>query len=424
MNKKKFNLLMILFLAAGFIFPAGPASAQDLTPHVVATTLPVTPPVRAAADTWLAENAPEPLPYYAITYVGFKGAEIYICLVALTINDPNAEWHITDPDTVGWMGTIVIREDGSINQYTPTLNTQSRSAAKQAAMYNGPGGGSQITFPWANGSAMIFGPRGVHDAAPGLYWADGMSAVDFGSGDDMGSGMAKPEIYAAYLGEIDHVCQDATTTMIRTVSAISGDYLIYGHLLQNSQLEVGHIFNKGAYIGSLKYGTFDDDCGWATQADKHYHLHFGFTPANNSYRIENCILNVSQVLWTCGTQVVKTGMPLISHSGINSLGEDVGMFISQPNFWDYMLVGFVEIWDRGIVNYLPTHTAIQYTYVLYNSAKLAIRIVRVMLYSNINLYWFWSIFVLGIKIRLLFGGVEVAAFLFKAWKSLVPIFGA
>jgi hypothetical protein len=73
---------------------------------------------------------------------------------------------------------------------------------------------------------------------------------------------------------------------------------------------------------------------------------------------------------------------------------------------------------------MPTHKAIQYTYVIYSTVKLMIKIARVMVYSNINLGYLFAVVVIGMGVKILFGLAEFIVFLFKAWKSLVPIIGA
>lgn len=214
------------------------------------------------------------------------------------------------------------------------------------------------------------------------------------------------------------------TTLVRTYNETTNDYFIYAHLLDNANLVLEHVFTNGSLIGTLKFGSFDDTCGWAEQADNHYHLHFGFQAANNSMRIENCILNTSSQVWMCGTQTISPGEFLIGGGGVNSGGDSGGASIVQPGFWDYVVIGVVTIWDRTVVQNMPSHTAMQYTHVIYASAKLAIRMTFVLVRSNVNLGPLIAVIVFGFGIKLLFGIAEFVVFLFKAWKSLVPVLGA
>jgi hypothetical protein len=48
----------------------------------------------------------------------------------------------------------------------------------------------------------------------------------------------------------------------------------------------------------------------------------------------------------------------------------------------------------------------------------------VLVHSNVNLGPLITVLIIGLGIKLLFGIAEFIVFLFKAWKSLVPILGA
>ena len=414
---KKLTMLIVFVLAFVVV---GVVNAQEI-PSVVTTTQPVDPYIRAMVDNWLASSAPVSNPYWAITYVGDRGGSAFVSLVALNISNPTDKWHVTDGEVIAWMGSIIVNADGSVELYSDGGASQARGGAKLAAPAQA-GGGSSVRFPWQAGGTMMYGPSGVHTAGGGSH-GTGFSAVDFVSGDDMGSGAASNQVYAVSTGTVDYVCTDSTTTMIRTGSG--SDYYIYAHLLTNANLAESHQFARGALIGNLKYGSFDDTCGWAEQADNHYHLHFGFEPANNAFRMENCILNISTQKWTCGTEVVATGGFLSGGGGgISTTGDDAGMSADQPSFWDYTLVGVVSMWDKAIIKSLPSHQTMQYTYVIYNGVKVVLRVARVMVYSNLNLGHFMAIFMAGLAIKIALGTAESIMFLFKAWKSLVPVIGS
>lgn len=416
---KKITLLFVLVFM--FALPLT-VSAQE-TPSVIKSTIPIDPLIRSRVDEWLRYDAPIPLPYWAITYVGEYSGGKFVSIVALNIDNPTVNWHVTD--NAAWMGSLILYDDGRIEMYSDGNNDQQASAIKQAMPRFDPGGGSNIAFPWEAGSTMMYGPSGVHAAGGGGAYATGFSAVDFLGGDDLGSGVASNRAYAVAAGTVDYVCADNTTTLIRTTDEATDNSFIYAHLLDNANLEEDHEFSKGALIGSLKYGTFDDSCGWASQTAKHYHLHFGFEPANNSFRMEGCILNTNTEKWTCGTQTVSTGEFLRGGGGGTSTsGDDVGINSDQPSFWDYALSGAVSIWDRTLVAILPSHQTMQYTYVIYGGVKIALKVARVMVYSNLNLGHLIAIVLAGVTIKFGFGVAEFIVFLFKAWKSLIPIMGS
>jgi hypothetical protein len=230
-------------------------------------------------------------------------------------------------------------------------------------------------------------------------------------------------VYAVTAGVVDYVCSDSTTTLIRTYNSTTNDYFIYAHMLDNANLEMDHAFSAGALIGNLKYGSFDDTCGWAEQKASNYHLHFGFQAANNAMRMENCILDTNTEKWTCGTKTVSSGQFLIGGGGGGG-GGGTGETTFQPGLWDYMVGAFVGIFRTAIVNRLPNHEEMQFVNVLYSSIRLTLQVAYVMVRSNINLAYFMAVVLLGFGIKLLFGIAEFVVFLFKAWKSLVPIAGA
>jgi hypothetical protein len=417
------KIISSLFLVLVLAIPFSIASAQETTPSIVTTTIPVDADIRAAVDVWLAESAPVALPYWAITYVKVNEADKFVSLAAINIQSPTAtKWHITDENILGWMGSIIVHADNSVELYSD--GGYARGGGSKLAMPSlGPGGGSNIRFPWQSGASMMYGPSGVHAAGGGGSYATGFVAVDFLGGDDLGSGVADNHVYAVDAGTVDYVCADNTTTLIRTHNSTTDDYYIYAHILSNASLEENHAFGKGSMIGSLKYGTFDDNCGWATQTAKHYHLHFGFKSSNNAFQMENCILSTSTEKWACGTKTVATGGYLFS-TGSGTTGDDGGVSVTQMSFWDYVLSGAVSMWDQFIIANLPDHNANQFMYVLYNAIAITLKIVRVMVYSNLNLGHFMAALLFGFVIKTILGIAEFIVFLFKAWKSLVPIIGA
>jgi hypothetical protein len=284
-------------------------------------------------------------------------------------------------------------------------------------------------FPFASGTAAQYGPRGVHAAG---YGTSGMQAVDLVGGDAMGSSAMPPKTFAADAGTIDYVCYDGTSIAVRTYNSTTGDYFIYAHMLSNASLVEGHAFTRGAFMGSLKYGTFDDTCGWASQGDNQYHLHWGVAPKGGGFQVGSCILTVSTQKWQCGSNVVTVGGWLTGGGGYTSGqagGEasgrsGAGETVTDPTFFDYVLTGVLTIVDRGILKLLPSHSAFEYTYVLFNVVTVVLKIIWVLVASNINLYPLMTVIALGIAIKLGFFAAWLAAFLLKAWKSLVPVLGA
>lgn len=412
--KKIFAICFVLMIGLALLVQPAHASASPAS--VVDVTVDVAPAVRSAVDAWLAVRPPVQLPFYAITYVNQRGADTFVSLAALNIATPTDTWHVTD-SSVAWIGSVLVRADGSVRPlWTPEKHDL--GLVKVLSMPKLAGGSSDVRFPWDSGKKMLYGEAGVHAAGGGGSYAVGFDAVDFLGGSDLGSGVASDNVYAAYAGVVDYVCVDAVTTLVRVTDETSGNSFIYAHLLNNASLVEGHEFRRGDKMGALKWGTFSDDCGHAEQQETHYHLHFGFEANSGSFRMENCILGVGTEKWTCGTKTVSPGEYIVKSAGTG------GTVSSNPSFWDMFLTGFLSIWNSYIVTALPSHKTLEYTYVLFNAIAIALKIGWVMVYSNVNISHLAIIIGIGMAFKALLSIAEFIAFLFKLWKSLVPIAGA
>ena len=434
---KKILPFFSLFLLVLSLMPLTQAKAQSEAPYIVDTTMPVDAGVKASVEAWLGASAPVPLTYWAITYAEPRGPETLISLVALMIDAPGDPWSVADDNTVAWMGTVIVHLDTSVEMYssTPTLKTPETFNFKAlAAPALSTGGGSHLSFPWKQGSTMMYGPSGVHAAGGGGWYAVGFEAVDFVGGDDMGSGVAKNSIYAVDPGVVDYVCSDDNAVTIRTHNESTDEYYIYAHLLDNNNLVMDHAFADRALIGKVKYGPFENDgCGWAEQEENHYHLHFGFQRDGGTFRMGSCILNGEK--WKCGTKTISTGQffgdvgggsdtGTGTGTGGSNTGDDGGYAIDQPSFWDYVVVGVVSMWQKMVLNNMPEHTPLKYTEILLSAVKLTLKIAWVMIYSNVDLGPLVACVALGITIKFILGVAELIVFGLKAWKSLVPVLGA
>ncbi len=424
--KKTFTFIVI-FLALVALLPLEYARAQSITPSVVDTTIPVSETIRADVNAWLAVSAPVAFPYWAITYVGQTDAETgetFVSLVAIDLADPaDKTWHIYDDNLIKWMGTVIVHADHSVVVYSDGGYGEPQSSVFKMAAPMFDGGGSNVRFPWESGKTMMYGTRGIHAAGGGGAYAVGFSAVDFLGGTDLGPGVASDKVYAVATGEVDYRCKDDTTTLVRTKSADNNDFYIYAHLLHNETLTVGYTFYQGDYIGSLKYGTFDDGCGWAQQTPAHYHLHFGFKPDDGFFRLENCVLDMSSQEWDCSGKKITTGQ-FLRHGTNLTTGDDASSFSNTLSFWDHLLTGGAEMWDRFVIANMPDHTANRFLYALYNGISLAVRIAWVLIYSNVNLGYLAAVIYFGMAVKAVMALAEFIVFLFKTWKSLVPVLGS
>ncbi len=137
----------------------------------------------------------------------------------------------------------------------------------------------------------------------------------------------------------------------------------------------------------------------------------------NSFQMENCILSASDEDWMCGSNQVQAGEYLLG-SGSGSPGS--GETTSTTSFWDMALTGFMQFWNTMVLENLPPHTTMEYTYVLYNTVKLVLKIAWVMVYSNVNLGHLAAVIFFALGVKAILGLAEFAMFLFKAYNTIFP----
>ena len=422
--KKIIPILTIALLLMNIIS----ASAQSSAPYVIRSTQPISDELRGWLNAWLAAEPPSDAPYYIVTFSRTVNSLTYVSLVGVDLSSPDADWDLEEGgNAVRWMGSVTVSTSGTVTRLSMTQAQQAGGRLKGASVQpmREAGGGSYVSFPFQAGKAMIYGPRAVHGS--GDYGTSGMLAVDLVSGDDLGAGAAPPYIYASDAGEIDYICDDGTSVAVRTHNTDTGDYFLYAHLLDNENLVVSNTFVRGALIGDLKYGSFSDDCGWAEQKDNHYHVHWMFVPSGGSFQAEGCVLSVSTKKWTCGTDEIGTGGWLKGGGGY-SIGADsitgTAGTNADPGFFDFFLSGVISIYNRGFMRFMPPHnTFAQFDTIMY-TLRLMIRIVKVVSYGNLNLEPLIIAIFYAIGMNFLMANLWLASFLFKAWKSLVPVIGA
>lgn len=438
--KRIIYILLMVITTALFISPLKNVSAQAETPTVVDTTIPVDAQILDDVNAWLATSAPVPFPYWAITYVGDtdESGNTFVSLVAIDIENPTDKWYLADrhleddhdDNVVQWMGSVIVRVDHSVDVYSDgghsddEPQTNFMKLAVPIFQPFGDGGGANVRFPWESGKSMMYGVRGIHAAGGGGAYATGFFAVDFLGGDELGPGVASNRVHAVANGEIDYVCDDDTTVTIRTENTETGDYYIYAHLLDNSTLIENYTYYQGDTVGYLKYGTFDDTCGWAQQQSTNYHLHFGFKPASGFFQMQSCILDMNSEAWACGSETITTGQFFRNYGSPISTGDDASAFSNQMSFWDYLLTGGDMLTQALLIDHLPDHQSNSYLYAIYNAINVTVRIARVVIYGNISLSWFILAITFALGVKAVIALAQIVAFVLKAWKSLIPIVGA
>lgn len=416
--KRLSSLLLLLVL----LFSTAPVQAQSADPYVIRSTKPISDELRDNLNMWLASDPPSIAPYYIVTYSKQKTGYIVVSLVGVDLPSPDAQWNLSEYPSL-WMGTVQVFEDGTVSP----LSFASHSA-KMARPNAAAGGGSYVAFPWEAGKTVIYGPRGVH--GDGDYGTEGLLAVDFVSGTGFGPSAAGDGVYASDDGIVDYVCEDETSTAIRTHNASTGDYFVYAHILANDNLDYDVEFSKGELIGSLKHGSFDDTCGWAEQQSTSWHVHWMFQPASGSFRAEDCRLTVSTERWDCSGESIGTGKVIYGGGGSGAVSAEGlgtatgGVADTQATFWDYFLGGIIRVMDVLFFKQLPEHGSWQFLAAIYNAIDIVFTLARVMLYGNLDISPLTFAITFAIGINLIFAIAWLAAFLLKTWKSLVPILGA
>jgi hypothetical protein len=150
-------------------------------------------------------------------------------------------------------------------------------------------------FPWQAVSFMLYGALGVHDNGFNSI-ESGMVAVDMLSDGDEAAGHAPNRLLAAAAGTITYKCYDGTSTAVHVVGTASDFF--YSHLSNNANLSVGNAFQQGQELGQMVPGTFSGNCGWTSQADNWFHVHWGFP--NADLQVENWTLSLATGNWRDG----------------------------------------------------------------------------------------------------------------------------
>ena len=359
--------IYIFILTAFILVPLGSAAAQTETPPAIMApaAVPVDQLLDYEVQQYLSAHPPAGTNLYAITEISDGPHGVYISLAGLRPDrQPPYDWGMEDNDTVIWTGTLK-KVAGVISPFT--VGDTCHNCARRTA---GPGGGSDIYFPWQAGKKMLMGPRGVHGA--GDFGTTGMVAIDWVSGDDFGGNAANNTVYASAGGTIDYICHGTLQSAIRVTDGTT--IVLYAHLIYNSNMTIGHTYVRGEPIGVLKYGAFNESCGWAEQSANHYHLHWMIVPAGGRYRAESWSLTTALATWNRGNEQIKVNMwmtggggtgPQLPNPGPDDPPSDPGgpividpqnpanLRLSGVHFWDYVIGGLNSLYVSLVLNNLP-----------------------------------------------------------------------
>lgn len=288
-----------------------PTSTPTATPTVTPTAGPgailwaegavVDGDVRDAIEDLLVIDPPTTDSYvYAITDVYETSDTTWlVSVIALDIEGDIDDWNVMEHGL--WMGGVLVTDSlGSYNAeyYEPDLGVT--------------GGPSVPSFPWSSGYKAYYGILGVHPAGFG----ESMQAVDLVGGLNLTNSMP-PQVYGAADGIVNWVCTDDFSMGVKASGPL-GEFL-YLHLEINSSMTTGTRIYTRRVFGDLVMGSFctaemkaadpdaDCHCGYASQASNNYHIHFGFEPVDDKFQIQNCVLDVTTEIFTCGTETYEVG---------------------------------------------------------------------------------------------------------------------
>jgi hypothetical protein len=313
---------------SAIIWADGPLTLSEALLDAIATLLTSDPP----------EDAESMI--YATTNVSGVDEAWSVSLVNLIdVDPPYDDWNAEDNVVWAWFVQCEGEEPTWVCEYyeLPVL-----------------GGDTEFRFPWRTGYVAMYGVMAVHSGAAMI---PGSSAVDFVSGDSMGSNVAPDTVIAAADGVITSVCSDGTSMAIRVDG---GDVAIaYFHFDTGQSFTEGQVVTKGQVLGRLRRGSFGPGlpCGWASQQPDQYHLHFVFTETSPGFfEIGGCVLNLSSENFICdgSTYAPLTWLPNGGNSGSGDEEvPDSGSAIGGSHIWDGIVDMLVQLNDSVADEVLP-----------------------------------------------------------------------
>ncbi len=164
-----------------------------------------------------------------------------------------------------------------------------------------------LNFPWQTQTKAVYGSLGVHSGG----FVTGWKAVDLLSDGNSALGHAPNQMFTAGPGAISYVCDDGTSVAVRI-----GD-LVYVHLIKNDGLRVGQAFDRGAPLGQMRTGNFNNRCGYASQASQNFHVHLAF-PDTPTFVLGGWELTLADGIWRRGAQTWTTGQYVLN-DGVQTL---------------------------------------------------------------------------------------------------------
>jgi len=238
---------------------------------------------------------------FAVTAVQGAGSHELVSIAGFAQLVDGSSWSLEDAAWVGlvlavsnadgtWSSALKGRADFTILLTRVPYSEMDAFARAGLSPSRRPLTADQTTyhFPWQPGTSMYYGSLGVH--AGGYAGLGAYKAVDFLSDGNTAAGHAPNKLLAAASGAIDYVCNGAYNTAIRIGN------VMYLHLVASPILVSGHSFKQGEMMGQLKTGTFSDNCGWGSQGDNWFHVHWAF-PDTGTFQASGWTLTFADQTW-------------------------------------------------------------------------------------------------------------------------------
>jgi hypothetical protein len=447
LRSKKLYLfpVTIIFLFSNIITGYAISKSQGIDIQLVDGTVPVSHELNQQLLSYLQSNPPTSTNYYAVTYNQVGLDSHIICVVALDLSAPDEPWSVSgtdeNPSKVIWRGTIKLYSNGSGGELLSKEPNNKKELASlswpnMSTVLPSPGGSNKLSFPWRTGKYMAYGVFGTHfnhvdgPCVPNCGSEQMMWAVDFLSGTNGGFSAAPDTAYTSDSGTIDWICESEGLDEIRTYNSTTGDYFVYGLLVPNESLIIGHQFSRRAPIAGMIHSDFGviSPCGanWMFDYHESWALHWGFVPSSNDFKgsfiVDGCVLKKSDTLdffaWKCSENWIGLNGRLVSHGGAGGgvddpTGTTGGAVGVRYNFWDGVINGVVTIAAK-VFDLLPEHNSPALLLkILFNAISLGFRLTYVFIRGNFALSSMAVIIGFAIVFRLAMGIIYFIIWAFR-----------
>jgi hypothetical protein len=324
----RIRLLLVALVALGCLF--GPSAGTSRAAASGIALVPGTYKLNAEQTAALADALnrsatylPSTLRYVAISGLNESGGWYFVSITGFDTLGADLQWTLDD---ASWLGVALLTQsaDGTWQcevpgspAYEAMLASIPSSVLSGTAKTNLSPSRRLLAvteayrFPWAVGTNMMYGSLGIH---PGGFASLGSyKAVDLLSDGNTSLGHAPNQLLAAASGAIDYVCNDNTSVAIRI------GQLLYVHLLYNTNLVTGHTFTQGDTLGQLKTGSFNANCGYASQNADWFHVHWAFPDTGSSFQAGGWTLQFDDQMWHRGADTISTTQWLRSEASVWSI---------------------------------------------------------------------------------------------------------